>query len=74
MQTVIDFVKAAVAIVASLIVFIFVILLLVAEGNCPLPGCRGPEGDIWMLPFAFSIIAIPAILLLLAMIFVSRRR
>ncbi|WFU05619.1 hypothetical protein QA648_20800 (plasmid) [Rhizobium sp. CB3171] len=74
MQTVMDFMKAAVAIITSLIVFVFLILIVVAQAGCPIPKCSGPDGDIWMGPFVFSFIGIPAILLLALMIFISRRR
>lgn len=74
MRSAIDFMKAVATIVAGLIVLVFIILIVVAEVSCPIPGCRGAGGDVWMLPFVYSFVGIPSLLLLIAMFFLKRRR
>ena len=74
MEAVINVLKIAAVIVLSLIVLVFLVLIMVAQAGCPILKCRGPDGDIWMGPLFFSIIGLPAILILAGIIFFSRRR
>jgi hypothetical protein len=46
---------------------IFVLLIVAAQLECSQfksigHQCAGPDGDIWMMPFFFSLIGIPALI------------
>jgi len=54
-------------------------LIFVAQSTCsilPSTGhqCHGPEGDIWMLPFFYGIIGLPALLASLIIIVIALMR
>jgi hypothetical protein len=40
---------------------IFVVMLVGAQIGCPIPTCRGPEGDAWMPAFFFAPFGLPAL-------------
>jgi hypothetical protein len=58
---------------------VFVLLITAAQQTCSLiPSighqCHGSDGDIWMLPFFFAPIGIPALIAAIAISIVAARR
>ncbi|MBB6485058.1 hypothetical protein [Rhizobium lusitanum] len=74
MEAVVNFLKIAAVIVASLITLVFLVLIIVARIGCPIQKCVGLDGDIWMIPLFFSVVGVPAVLILAATLFFSSRR
>ncbi|MDE2065454.1 MAG: hypothetical protein KGJ00_23870 [Bradyrhizobium sp.] len=57
----------------------FVIVILAAQQTCSLiPSighqCNGPDGDVWMLPFFFAPIGIPALIATILISIMATRR
>jgi len=42
---------------------IFVLILVDAQIACPIPTCKGPEGDVWMLVFVVTPLGLPALVM-----------
>jgi hypothetical protein len=54
-------------------------LIVVSQGTCSiLPSvghqCHGPEGDVWMLPFFYGIIGLPALIASIIIIVIALMR
>jgi hypothetical protein len=54
-------------------------LIFVAQSTCSiLPSighqCHGPEGDVWMLPFFYSIVGLPALVASIIIIVIALMR
>jgi len=58
----------------------WLILIFLAEQTCSIFSsighqCHGPEGDVWMLPFFYAIIGLPALIAsIVIIIFAAVRR
>jgi hypothetical protein len=39
----------------------FIAMLVVAQIGCPIPTCKGPDGDAWMPAFFFAPFGLPAL-------------
>ena len=50
---------------------LFIVTLVVGQRGCPIPTCRGPEGDAWMPAFFFAPIGLPA--LVASVFFISKQ-
>jgi len=58
------------ALLFGLATLLFIGLVLIAEVNCPIGSCRGPDGDIWMGAYIVGIFYLPvlAVVILFALV------
>jgi hypothetical protein len=42
---------------------IFIVMLVGAQTSCPIPACKGPEGDAWMPALFFAPLGLPALVM-----------
>ncbi len=58
------------ALLFGLASLLFIGLVLIAEINCPVGFCRGPDGDIWMGAFIVGMFYLPvlAVVILFALV------
>jgi hypothetical protein len=56
-----SFPKLLVRVVTAAVAVVYLASVVQAQVACPFMGCRGPGGDVWMLPLFLSLIGIPAI-------------
>jgi hypothetical protein len=50
---------------------IFIVMLVGAQMGCPIPTCKGPEGDAWMPAFFFAPFGLPA--LVMSIFFIAKK-
>jgi hypothetical protein len=56
----------------ALVTLLFVGLVLIAEINCLVGFCRGPDGDVWMLPFVLGMFYLPVLAIVILLVLVVK--
>jgi hypothetical protein len=72
----IGFLKSLMVLLFALVSVLFVGLVLIAEINCPVGFCRGPDGDVWMPSIVLGMFYLPVlatVILLVLVVKVARK-